>query len=68
MVTQGQSNSNGVGVSWYNIKMNWIQKTRARIVKLFWGTHDNKYIVTDQGLKILFRKEGGYTKKPRNLL
>jgi hypothetical protein len=46
----------------------WTARGRARIIRLFWATHDDKYIVTDQGLKILFRKEGGYTKKPRNLL
>lgn len=41
------------------------EKARQRIITLFWGTHDGKYIVTHDNKKILFFEEGGFTVKGR---
>ncbi len=43
---------------------NWVQKIKSVLV-YFWGTHDDKYIVNEDGLKIVFidRSYGG---KSRN--
>ena len=46
--------------------MSFTQKLRQRIITLFWGTHDDKYIVTHDNKKILFFEEGTFTVKRRN--
>ena len=40
-------------------------RARQRIA-LFWGTHDDKYIVTHDNKRILFFEKGGFTVKGRS--